>query len=266
MASDSTDDTPSGEQEFIDRRSGKERRTEQERRHAGRRHRREEVEDDRRSGSDRRGRQRRSGMDRRIFQDPRYKKPRPKDGAPPVYSMEQATQVQLMLSRLGYTVSCPACGGSFTLGPVDRRGTETVRQASCASCGRSTVVTNCIVARIMVLTRVDAISRMLQSALSGAGHEVVLPPRMSPALDLYRENPADVVIMDTHALGEMDGREFIRRLRTEFDDPRILVLAPRASYGRADPSSTAVQLGASQIMRMPFTREDLLRAVREVRA
>jgi CheY-like chemotaxis protein len=265
MTDDPTGEDRPGEEEFIDRRSGKDRRSEDERRHAGRRHRRLDVDDDRRSGKDRRGRPRRSGADRRVFQDPRYKKPRPKDEAPPVYSMEQAGQVQHALSRAGHAPTCPACGGSFTLGPVDRRGADSVRQVSCASCGRSTVVMNCILARIMVLTGVEAMSTVLTAALTGVGHEVLHPSNMGHALDLYRENPADVVIMDAYALKEMEGQELIRRLRVEFADPRIIVVARRVSYGMADPVAIAPQLGATQIVRTPFSREELLRAIKEAR-
>ena len=266
MTHDPTDEPPTGDEEFIDRRSGKDRRAEDERRHAGRRHRRREVDEDRRTGKDRREGQRRSGMDRRIFQDPRYRKPRPKDDAPPVYSTEQAARVQQMLARTGSAVTCPVCDGSFTLGPLDRRGADTVRQVSCANCGRSTVVKNAAVARVMVLTRVAVMSRVLRATLVGAGHEVVQPPHVGPALESYRENPADVVIVDTYALAEMGGQEFIRRLRTEFPDPRILVVAPRVSFGTADPSATAVQLGATNVVRPPFSRDELLRAVKEARA
>lgn len=266
MTDDPTGEDQPGEQEFIDRRSGKDRRAENERRHAGRRHRRLDVEDDRRTGKDRRGRPRRRGMDRRVFQDPRYKKPRPKDEAPPVYTMRQAAQVQHALSRAGHAPTCPACDGSFTLGPVDRRGEDTVRQVSCASCGRSTVVTNCTLARIMVLTRVEAMSRVLIATLTGIGHEVLHPPNAGHALDLYRENPADVVILDAFALKEMEGQEFIRRLRMEFADPRVIAAAPRVSYGMADPLAMATQLGATHIVRMPFSREELLRVIKEARA
>jgi CheY-like chemotaxis protein len=223
------------------------------------------VDQDRRSGEDRRHLDRRSGTDRRIFTDPRYKKPRPKIEAPQVYSTQDAAKVQHMLSRVGQAPRCPVCDGTFTLGPVDRRGADTVRQVSCVACGRSTVVTNCVLARVMLLTRVDAMSKMLRLTLSSAGHEVVQPPHTGIALDLYRENPADVVMIDTFALAEMGGQEFIRRLRREFVDPRIMVVAPRASYGVADPSATATGLGASRILRTPFTRDDLLLTVREAR-
>jgi CheY-like chemotaxis protein len=256
---------PPGEDEFVDRRSGVDRRAENDRRHAGRRHRRAQVDDDRRTGTDRRQESRRSGVDRRVFNDPRYRKPRPKVAAPSVYSAQDAARVQQLVARVGQAPACPVCGGAFTFGPTDRRGSATVRQVSCVDCGRGTVVTNSVLARVMVLTTVPAMSQMLGSTLRGAGHEVVQPRQTAIALDLYRENPADVVMMDTFALAEMGGQEFIRRLRQEFVNPRIVVVAPRVSYGTADPSATATGLGATHILRTPFTRDDLLRAVKDAR-
>jgi CheY-like chemotaxis protein len=170
-----------------------------------------------------------------------------------------------MLSRVGYGVTCPVCEGPFTLGPLDRRGAESVRQVSCANCGRGTVVTNCILVRVMVMTHVKAIAKTLRDVLTGAGHEVLEPPDTDAALDVCRENAVDVVIMDAFALAAMDGQEFIRRLRKEFLDSRIVVLAPRASHRMADPSAVATRLGATHIVRTPFTRDDILRALKEAR-
>jgi len=270
MADDPTDtpapdDDPPEEGPFIDRRSGHDRRGGGERRHGGRRHRRLRVGEDRRTGSDRRGPERRSGADRRMFNDPRYQKPRKKREAAPVYSAEDAATVRHILSRIGHRPVCPVCEGAFTLGPVDQRGSESVRQVSCVDCGRGTVVTNCLLARVMILTRVEAVSRLLRAILTAAGHDVVQPAHTGLAITLYRENPPDAVIMDTFALTEMDGQEFIRQLRMESSDPRIIVLAPKPNYRMADPSATARQLGATFILRTPFSRDDLFKALKEAR-
>lgn len=268
MTATPPDDPENGDatpDEFIDRRSGKDRRREAERRHGGRRHRRQPVGKDRRSGTDRRSIERRSGLDRRIYNDPRYKKLQIKRDAPSVYSTEDDARVKHILSHIGFRPDCPVCGGSFTLGPLDRRGSDTVRQVTCASCGRGTVVTNCLLVRVMVLTQVPALVKLLHTTLTGMGHEVVQPPNVRSAIRLYRENPADAVIVDTYALTEMDGQEFIRQLKMELPEPRIIVLAPRPSYRAPDPSATARHLGATQILRMPFSREDLLKAVKDAR-
>jgi CheY-like chemotaxis protein len=256
---------PPGDDEFIDRRSGVERRGGGERRQGGRRHRRQGVSDDRRTGKDRRKETRRRVRDRRRVVDPRYTKRR-RTSAGSEYSAQDVATVQRLLTQVGGRVSCPACDGPFALGPVDRRGRESIRPVWCAQCGRGTVVTNCLLARVMVLTRIESLRQSLNGILTAAGHEVLEPPHIGAALDAYRANPADVVLLDAFALDQMDGREFIRRLRQEFPDPRIVILAPRPSYRTADPSAAAEQLGASGVLRMPVTRDDLLRAVRDARA
>lgn len=260
------EDRPLGDDDFVDRRSGQQRRSGGDRRRGGRRHRRHAIEYERRGGKDRRKGQRRQLPDRRIFSDPRYKKARRKKAAPSVYSEADAAQVQHILSRIGHKPVCPVCEGTFSLGPVDKRGWEAVRQVACADCGRSTVVSNCVLARVMVVTRIEAVSQMLRTILTSVGHEVIEPPHTGAALDIYRENAADVVVMDTYALAEMAGQEFIRQLCNEFSDPRVLVLAARSSYRTADPSATAMQLGATLILRTPFSREELFQAVKEARA
>jgi CheY-like chemotaxis protein len=270
MADDPTDaptpdDDSTKADPFIDRRSGRDRRSGGERRHGGRRYRRLRVGEDRRTGSDRRGPDRRSGTDRRIYNDPRYHKPRTKREAPPGYSAEDAAKVRHILSHVGHRPVCPVCEGAFTLGPADYRGADSVRHVSCADCGRGTVVTNCLLARVMIFTRVEAMSKLLRAVLMTAGHDVVQPPHTGLAITVYRENPPDAVIMDTFALTEMDGQEFIRQLRMESADARIIVLAPKPNYRMADPSATARHLGATCILRTPFTRDDLLKAVKEAR-
>jgi CheY-like chemotaxis protein len=255
---------PSGDDQFVDRRSGQDRRSGKERRRGGRRHRRLGVPADRRTGEDRRKYTRRILKDRRRKVDPRYHKPR-RTSASASYSPDEVAEVQRLVSQVGGRVTCPACGGPFALGPLDRRAAEPVRQVWCAECGRGTMVSNCLLARVMVLTRVEPLLVMLRGILAGAGHEVLEQADTRAALARYRENPADVVLMDTFALAQLDSQEFIRRLKAEFGDPRIVVLAPKASYRTADPSVAAEKLGATRVVRMPFTRDELLRAIKEAR-
>jgi CheY-like chemotaxis protein len=259
-----TDQDPTDEGEFVDRRSGANRRSGRERRQGGRRHRRLGVEEDRRKGADRRKATRRVVRDRRRKADPRYTRPR-RQAPGDEYSPVDVATVQRQLSQVGGRVTCPVCRGSFALGRIERRGRDTARAVWCVDCGRSTVVTNCLLSRVMVITGIGPLRQMLQTILRGAGHEVVEPRNTRLALDGYRENPADLVLLDAFALEQMDGQEFIRRLRMEFRESRVIVLAPRPNYRAADPSAAAEGLGASGVLRMPFTRDELLRVVKEAR-
>lgn len=256
-------DGPPGDDEFAERRAGRDRRKGLERRTGGRRHQQMDASAERRSGTDRRSASRRKVKDRRKANDPRYKKRPRKTGS--VYTAAEITKVQHMLSRAGPRSRCPSCDGPFTLGPIDRRKKESVRQVWCVDCGRGCVVTNCVLARVMVLANMDQLRQLLRSMLTVAGHELIEPPSPTAALEAYRDNPADVVIIGPVMLKESQGQDFMRQLRMEFHDARTIVIAQRPSYRAADPSATAVQLGATRVLRMPFTREDLLLALKEAR-
>ncbi len=268
MTTDSTEPSgenhTSGDDEFYDRRSGTDRRSVGERRRGGRRHRPMPVAEERRTGVDQRKGPRRRRKDRRRFVDPRYKKKRREKGGS-LYSPDDVAHVQHMLSHVGHGITCPVCEGPFMLGPLNRLGANSVRQVWCGICGRGTVVTNCVLVRVMVLTRIEAVRQSLTTILTGAGHEILTPRHTGIALAMYRENPADAVIMDAVALEPMDGLEFIRRLRKEFPDPYVVVISPPASYRTADPSAAATGLGATRVVRTPFTKDEILGVLKEVR-
>ncbi|MDP3773710.1 MAG: hypothetical protein Q8Q85_05520 [Gemmatimonadales bacterium] len=57
-----------------------------------------------------------------------------------------------------------------------------------------------------------------------------------------------------------------RRLRRAFPDARVVAISGRPSYaGGLDPLAVAQGLGAVRTIRMPISRDQLLRIVEEVR-
>ena len=257
-------DLPPGDDEFYDRRSGEDRRSGQDRRHTGRRRRPVPVEEDRRSGEDRRRGPRRRVKDRRRFVDPRYKKKRrAREGLE--YTPDDEAHVRHALSHVGHGTTCPVCEGPFTLGPVTRREGRAERPVWCSVCGRSTVVTDCVLVRVMILTLVDSVRQVLESLLRGPGHDVLIPADTAAALAIYDENPPDAVLIDVLSMDQLAGLEFIRQLRMRFADPYVVVLSPRVSHRRADPSAAATRLGATRVVRTPFTREEILQVVNAAR-
>jgi DNA-binding NarL/FixJ family response regulator len=101
--------------------------------------------------------------------------------------------------------------------------------------------------------------------LASAGHEVVETADAGVALLAYRMVPADVVIIDVLAPGRMEAPEFLRQLRRTFPDARVVTMAGRPSYREVDPLAITLALGAARTIRMPLSRDDLLRIVEEVR-
>jgi DNA-binding NarL/FixJ family response regulator len=77
--------------------------------------------------------------------------------------------------------------------------------------------------------------------------------------------PADAVFLDVLAPGRMNATDFLRTLRREYPDARVVAIAGRPSFAGVDPLSVAKGLGATRTMRIPLTREQVLQAVEDVR-
>lgn len=183
---------------------------------------------------------------------------------PTPFTVEHVAELRSRFAAPG-PVSCPACGGGFTLGPGRRRGAETARRVVCLGCGRAAIVPNSRAARILVVDHHTALRDTLRSMLASAGHEVVEAADAGVALIAYQTVPADVVIIDVLAPGRMEAPEFLRRLRRLFPEARVVALAGRPSYTGVDRLAVAQGLGAVRTIRMPLSRDDLLRIVEEAR-
>jgi DNA-binding NarL/FixJ family response regulator len=86
------------------------------------------------------------------------------------------------------------------------------------------------------------------------------------ALHSYQVTPADVVLLNVLASGRLDAAEFLRRLRREFPDARVVAVAGRTSQTGADPLALAHSMGAVQTLRIPAAPEAVLQAVELARA
>jgi CheY-like chemotaxis protein len=217
-----------------------ERRARQDRRHLGRR----EVTDRRALATRRRGRRRRDSLT--------------------PFTVKEMGELRARFAAPG-PVGCPSCGSRFTLGPARRRGAELARRVVCLGCGRAALVPNSRSARILLVAQQSALRDALQAMLASAGHEVVETADAGVALLAYRTVPADVVIIDVLAPGRMEAPEFLRQLRRTFPDARVVTMAGRTSYREVDPLAVTLALGAARTIRMPFSGDDLLRIVEEVR-
>lgn len=82
------------------------------------------------------------------------------------------------------------------------------------------------------------------------------------ALRVYRECRPDVVILDLRMPGE-GGLATIAALRREFGDVRILVLT---NYGSGDEIEEAIKAGAKGFLAKDTPLEELMVAIRDVRA
>jgi two-component system response regulator EvgA len=118
---------------------------------------------------------------------------------------------------------------------------------------------------VLVIDQHSAVRDALRAMLTSAGHEVVEVADAGVGLLAYQTVPADVVIIDVLGPGRMDAPEFLQRLRRLFPDARVVALAGRPSYTGVDRLAVTQGLGAARAIRMPLSRDQVLRVVEEVR-
>jgi CheY-like chemotaxis protein len=164
-------------------------------------------------------------------------------------------------------VTCPACGRGISLGPARRSLTdaEPVRLVRCVGCGRGAVMQGPAAVRVLIVGANEALRDILRNPLFRSGHDVVEAADAAVGLAAYEAAPADVVLLDVQATGRMEAPEFLRRLHGSFPDARVVALTRRTTMGDADPLAGTPGLGAVATLQMPISRDDLLRAVEEVR-
>ena len=106
---------------------------------------------------------------------------------------------------------------------------------------------------ILVVDDEPEIRKLLDTGLSGYGHDVLTAATGEQALTLVAQRKPDLVVLDINLGREPDGLTVCRRLR-EWSRVPIIMLSVR------DDESTKVQAldaGADDYLTKPFTLEDL---------
>lgn len=114
-------------------------------------------------------------------------------------------------------------------------------------------------ATILVIDDEAPIRTLLSSVLQSAGYAVIEASNGHEGLRLYRQKPADLVIVDL-LMPELNGPDTILALVREFLD--IKVMAISGVFSEDYLMKTARLLGVRRTLRKPFLPEELLRAVR----
>lgn len=115
-------------------------------------------------------------------------------------------------------------------------------------------------ARILVIDDDPLLRRMLTEILQRAGHTVVLAADGLEGAQLYRADPADVVLCDI--VMQHSGLALIRILRQQYPECRIIAISGaeprRLAYARAS--------GATDTLSKPFLPGQLVQTVATVLA
>ena len=117
-------------------------------------------------------------------------------------------------------------------------------------------------ARILVIDDDALLRRVIRVALEAAGYEVIEAGDGTAALRVYREQGADLLLVDLF-IPEPDGLEVIRTVRAEVPGAKIIAMSGGGSL-KLDLLAAAAAFGASRTLWKPFVPDVLLAAVREL--
>jgi DNA-binding NtrC family response regulator len=116
--------------------------------------------------------------------------------------------------------------------------------------------------RILIIDDEDYIRAMVQQMLDRAGYATAVASDGREALVLQRAQPADAILTDLMMPGQ-EGLETIMEIRRLYPATKIIAMSGGGHGGVLDFLPIATQLGAARTLAKPFSREQLLAAVRE---
>lgn len=120
-------------------------------------------------------------------------------------------------------------------------------------------------ADILIIDDDPGVLRVLRRILEGAGHSVTEAPDGEIALQQYEGKQADLIVTDIFMPG-MDGIEFLVHVRTAFPEARVLAMSGGGILSRDQALSDAALLGADHILQKPFSKDEVLEAVKRTMA
>jgi CheY-like chemotaxis protein len=117
--------------------------------------------------------------------------------------------------------------------------------------------------RILVVEDDPQVRKMFCKILQKKGYQVVEAREGEQALSLYRQEPADLVLLDLFMPG-MEGMETLRELLTHFPAAKVIAVSGGGRIKTTGQLDIAVKLGAKRAITKPCSVEELTRAVEEV--
>lgn len=113
---------------------------------------------------------------------------------------------------------------------------------------------------ILVVESDDLVRGLLVQWLGDAGYTVSVLPARDRLTAPIRADVPQLIILD--APRPRSAESEIQSLKEAYPSP-ILMLSARFRRGLGDTTDTAYRLGVRKVLPKPFTREELLRAVRD---
>ncbi len=119
-------------------------------------------------------------------------------------------------------------------------------------------------ARILIIDDNDEFRRTLRMSLEKAGYDIVEASNGNEGIRIYHDKPTDLVIADV-IMPEKEGVGTMIELRRDFPDVKIIAISGGGFEEPADYLEGAELVGGAQrVLAKPFTREEMLRTIKEL--
>ena len=113
-------------------------------------------------------------------------------------------------------------------------------------------------ASIILIDDYDHFRMIINMMLEGSGHDVRLASNGQEGIDLFKEEPADLVITDLHMPGK-SGIDIIPELRALSSDVKIVIMS-----GFMHQSRNAKEMGADKFITKPISSKKLFEVIDEL--
>jgi len=114
-------------------------------------------------------------------------------------------------------------------------------------------------ASVLVIDDEVGIRQLVKTFLEREGHRVIEAENGKVGVRLFREHNPDCVITDLF-MPEQEGIETIKEIMRIAPGTRVVAMSGGGRHG-IDMLGVAQELGASEILRKPFHRSDLLKVL-----
>lgn len=114
--------------------------------------------------------------------------------------------------------------------------------------------------RILITDDEAPVRALMTDILRQSGHAVIEARNAREALELHRQEPADLIVTDM-MMKDMDGTELLRRVRASSPHTPIVGISG-ANHGTMY-LNMAKMLGAECVLSKPFTPDEFMAAVNE---
>ncbi len=114
--------------------------------------------------------------------------------------------------------------------------------------------------RTLVVDDEAGIRLFIQKTLQRVEHSVVTAATGEQALELLRETPFDLAILDLHLGGKVDGLRVLEAIRWRWPDTVVIILT---AHGSLESAMTAIREGVDRYLLKPVTPKELRAVVEE---